>query len=72
MGILDFPRIHFRGIPSGGVEIDVPTANNNNDGSIDISTLQLYINKKPVDPNITPAEWMEFMRTVFDRIRVPS
>lgn len=70
MGVLDFPRIHFRGVPSGGCEANVPTGNNDNDGSIDTSTLQLYMNKKQVDPNVTPSEWWEYMRTVINLVFV--
>jgi len=64
MGILEFPRIHFRGDPKGAVSAAVPTANNDNDGSVDIGTLNLYMDKQLVGDDVTPAQFQKYQITV--------
>ncbi|CDG81736.1 iminophenyl-pyruvate dimer synthase VioB [Janthinobacterium agaricidamnosum] len=63
MSILDFPRLHFRGF----ARANVPTANRNTHGHIDIATNTVSMEGKPFDPNRAPSEFHAYLKQLAPR-----
>ncbi|ATQ76830.1 iminophenyl-pyruvate dimer synthase VioB [Massilia violaceinigra] len=63
MSILDFPRFHFRGF----ARANVPTANRNTHGHIDIATNAVSIAGEPFDLSRPPSEFHEHMKQLAPR-----
>ncbi|MDQ1812417.1 iminophenyl-pyruvate dimer synthase VioB [Massilia sp. CCM 9210] len=63
MSILDFPRFHFRGF----ARANVPTANRNTHGHIDIATNAVSIAGEPFDLRRPPSEFHEHLKQLAPR-----
>jgi hypothetical protein len=57
VSVLDFPRIHFRGL----CECHVPTGNNNNLGVVDLGTNTVYYQGKKADETLPAEDFYRFM-----------
>lgn len=63
MSLLDFPRFHFRGY----ARANVPTANRNTHGHIDIATNTVSMAGRPFDLSRPPAEFHQHLRALAPR-----
>ncbi|KZN44945.1 iminophenyl-pyruvate dimer synthase VioB [Pseudoalteromonas luteoviolacea] len=60
MSILDFPRVHFKGI----ARVNVPTANRNINNTLDIATNTAIKDGKPYDVAQPPAHFHEYLTDI--------
>ncbi|WP_444931211.1 iminophenyl-pyruvate dimer synthase VioB [Microbulbifer sp. SSSA002] len=58
MSVLDFPRIHFKGI----ARVNVPTANRNVNNTLDIASNTAFKDGSPFDLDLPPSVYHEYLR----------
>jgi iminophenyl-pyruvate dimer synthase VioB len=63
MSVLDFPRFHFRGF----ARANVPTANRNTHGQLDIATNTVSMAGQPVDLARPPSEFHDYLKQLAPR-----
>ncbi|RSZ60437.1 iminophenyl-pyruvate dimer synthase VioB [Massilia atriviolacea] len=63
MSVLDFPRFHFRGF----ARANVPTANRNTHGQLDIATNVVSMAGQPVDLDRPPSEFHAYLKQLAPR-----
>ena len=56
MSVLDFPRIHF----SGCCRLHKPTGNQNKAGNIDLTTNEIFMGQKKVDPSVKAEAFYQY------------
>ncbi|CCQ11960.1 Violacein biosynthesis protein vioB [Pseudoalteromonas luteoviolacea B = ATCC 29581] len=64
MSVLDFPRIHFKGM----ARVNIPTANRNTQNTLDTTTNTVFQFGQPVDIDLPPARFHEYLHSLGPKV----